>query len=100
MPAGPTRSPRRIPFHVAVILVPRFPEREIADVLLVIFVVLYAPGRSQFIEVEVRKLSVTRKLVDPIINGFVVSLICETFCDQSADHGDHFVDVRLLSRRG
>src|ERR1051326_5807702 len=45
MPAGTTRSPRRIPFYVAICFVPGFPQRKIADVLLVVFVVLYEIGR-------------------------------------------------------
>src|SRR5215510_11948309 len=42
VPAGTAWSPWRIPFHVAVFFVPRFPQREIADVFLVVFVVLHA----------------------------------------------------------
>src|SRR4029079_6730466 len=38
MPARPARSPRTLPFHCAVGLVPRFPEREVADVLLLVLV--------------------------------------------------------------
>ena len=45
VPPGTTRPPRRIPFHVAVFFVPRFPKREIADMLLVVFVILHAAGR-------------------------------------------------------
>ncbi len=39
VPARPARSPRRFPAHVAIGLVPRFPEREVADVFLLVLVV-------------------------------------------------------------
>src|SRR5450759_4844818 len=58
VPARAARSPWRLPFHVAVFLIPCFPKREIANVFLVVFVVLHPPGRLQLREVKVRELSV------------------------------------------
>src|SRR6266404_6516820 len=79
MPAWTARAPWRIPFYVAIVFVPRLPECEIADVFLVILVVFDPAGGLQFVEIEMRELSVVRKLIDPIINRFVVGLISETF---------------------
>ena len=64
MPTWAALSPRRIPFYVAVYFVPSFPQREIADVFLVVFVMLHAACRLQLREIEVRELSIIRKLVD------------------------------------
>src|SRR6266513_5831510 len=58
VPAGPAWSPWRIPLHIAVFFIPRFPECEIPDVFLVVFVVLHASGRLQLREIEVRELAV------------------------------------------
>src|SRR5437870_9325699 len=48
VPARPSWSPRRIPFHVAVVFVPRFPQREVSNVFLVVLVMLYPTGGLQF----------------------------------------------------
>src|SRR6478735_768688 len=45
VPAGTTRSPWRIPFHVAVCFVPSFPQRKVANVFLVVFVMLHSACR-------------------------------------------------------
>ena len=45
VPAGTTRSPRRIPFYIAVFFVPCFPQCEITYVFLVVFIVALR-GRS------------------------------------------------------
>src|SRR5262245_41009270 len=45
VPARPSWPPGRIPLYVAVFFIPRLPKREIADVFLVVFVMLHAPGR-------------------------------------------------------
>src|SRR5215471_952239 len=55
VPARTARSPGRIPFYVAVFFVPRFPQCEVTDVFLVIFVVLHATGRLQLREIEMRE---------------------------------------------
>src|SRR5262249_45491723 len=68
VPAWSARSPWRIPFHVPIFFVPRFPKRKVADVFLVIFVVLHTSGRLQLGEIEVRKLPVTRKFINTEIN--------------------------------
>src|SRR5512132_214847 len=68
VPAGPAWSPWRSPFYVAVFFIPRFPQREIPDVFLVVFVVLHASCRLQLREIEVRELAVIRKFVDTKVN--------------------------------
>src|SRR5437764_10805640 len=68
VPAGTTRSPRRIPFHVAIFFVPRLTQCEVADVFLVVLVVLNSARRLQLGKVEMRELSVIRKFVDAKIN--------------------------------
>src|ERR1700756_5361169 len=68
MPAGTAGSPRRIPFYVAIFLVPRFPQREIPDVFLVVFVVFNPAGRLQLRQIEVGELAVIRKFVDAKIH--------------------------------
>ncbi len=98
VPAGPPQSPWRIPFHIGIFFVPRFPKREVANVFFIVLVVLYATGRLQLIQIEVCQFSVIWKFVDPKINRFVVGLVGETFRDQLADHRDHFIDVTLIGR--
>src|SRR5207237_6971492 len=44
VPAGPPRSPWRIPFHIAIFFVPCFPQREVADVFLAVLVWLHSTG--------------------------------------------------------
>src|SRR5206468_10668091 len=96
MPAWTTRAPWRIPFHIAIFLVPRFPKREVADVFLIVFVVLHTPRRLQLGEIEVCELSVAWKFVDAKINRFVVGLISESFRNECADHRDNPVDVTFV----
>src|SRR6266705_5901121 len=47
VPAGATGSPGRIPLHFAIFFIPRFPQCEISDVLLIVFVVLHPPSRLE-----------------------------------------------------
>ena len=98
MPAGTARTPRRIPLHVAIFFIPGFPQREVADVFLIVFIVLHAAGRLQLTEIDVREFSVIRKFVDAIVNRFVLGLIRKPLRNQRADHLDHSVDVSLVSR--
>src|SRR5437763_16596538 len=98
MPARSARSPRAFPFHRPVRFIPSFPEREIADVLLLVLVALYPAGRTQFFQVEMRELAVTGKFVDPIRNRLVLSLVGKTALQQCLDHHDHLPD--LLPRDG
>src|SRR5438552_5120354 len=100
MPAWTTWAPWRIPFHIAIFLVPCFPQREVANAFLIVFVVLHAPRRLQLGEIEVRELSVIGKFVDAKIDRLVVGLIREAFRNECADHRDHPVDVTLVSRTG
>ena len=65
---GRPRSPGLSHPNASVIFVPRFPEREIAHVFFVVFVVLYPSGRSQLRQVEVGEFAVGRELVDPKID--------------------------------
>ena len=44
VPAGPAPAPRRVPADVAVLLVPRLPQREVGEILLLVLV-LHAPAR-------------------------------------------------------
>jgi hypothetical protein len=91
--AGP--APWRIPFHIAIFFVPRFPEREIADVLLVVFIVLHALSIGVVTDRSARAF-ISWKFVDAKINRFVVGLISQTLRNQRADHLDHSVDVPLV----
>ena len=68
VPARAAATPRTFPADVAIFFIPRFPKREIANVLFVVFVVLYAAGRLQLREIEMRELPVIGKFVDPKIN--------------------------------
>src|SRR3981081_766386 len=58
VPAGATMAPGTFPRDIAVVFVPRFPESEVADMFLVVFVVLYSAGRAQLREIEMRELPV------------------------------------------
>src|SRR5215471_17588037 len=44
VPARTTRAPRGIPFYIAVLFVPRFPQCKIPYVFLIVFIVLHAAG--------------------------------------------------------
>src|SRR5256886_12608205 len=61
VPARAAATPRTFPADVAIFFIPRFPKREIANVLFVVFVVLYAAGRLQLREIEMRELPVIGK---------------------------------------
>ena len=41
MPARPPLAPRAFPFYIAIRFIPRFPKREIGDVLLVVLIALH-----------------------------------------------------------
>ena len=75
VPAGPARPPGRVPAHVAILVVPRFPEREVAHAFLLVLVVLDAAGGPQFIEIQVRQLSIVGELREAEIDGSVLRLI-------------------------
>src|SRR5437879_3028762 len=100
VPAGTSRSPWRIPFHIAIFFVPRFPKCEVADVFFVVLVMFHAASGPQYRQIKMCELSIIRKFVDPKIDRFVVSLISETFGTQRADHRDYFLDVTLIGRGG
>src|ERR1043165_9267801 len=74
VPSRPARAPRGIPFYIAIVFVPRLPQREVADVFLVIFIVLHAAGRLQLGEIKMRMLSVVREFIDAKINRVVFGL--------------------------
>ena len=62
VPARPAPPPRTLPTDLAIFFVPRFPEREIADVFLVVFVAFHPAGRTQFREIEMRQMTVGREI--------------------------------------
>jgi hypothetical protein len=97
---GPAAAPRTFPPDVAILFVPRFPEREIAHVFLVVLVALHPPGGTQLGQIEVREMPVVRELIDPIVNRFVLCLIGQPARDQFLDHRDHSLDEALFRRRG
>ena len=67
VPPRPTRAPRRVPFHIAVLLVPRLPEREIGHLFLVVVIAFDARNRRALItDLPVRKLAVFRKRLDRV----------------------------------
>src|SRR5207244_8036416 len=45
VPAGTSRSPLRIPFHIAIFFVPRLPKCEVADGFFVVLFMVQAAGR-------------------------------------------------------
>ncbi|MCG3150609.1 MAG: hypothetical protein PCFJNLEI_04097 [Verrucomicrobiae bacterium] len=89
VPAGPPQSPRRIPFDGAVGFTPGFPEREIADVLLGVLVVLDARTVLEVIHVEVAEFAVGRKGFDGKIDGAVVANVGVLFGEKRLDESDH-----------
>ncbi len=100
VPSGTAATPRTFPADIAVFFIPCFPKREVADVFLVVFVVLYPAGRLQLGEIEMGELPVIGKSVDSKINRFVLGLISQPACDKRADHFDHPVDVALIGGGG
>ena len=100
VPAGASLAPRTLPDHVAIGLIPGFPEREIADALLLILVVADASAGAQFVEVEVGELAVIGEFVEPEVDRLVFGLIRVAVFDQVGDHLDHPGDVDGVGGRG
>src|SRR5207245_11533127 len=68
VPPGTAAAPLTLPADIAILFIPCFPECEVANVFLVIFVVFHAAGRLQLGEIEMGELPVIRKFVDAEIN--------------------------------
>jgi len=68
VPPGTAAAPWTLPADIAILFIPCFPECEVANVFLVIFVVFHAAGRLQLGEIEMGELPVIRKFVDAEIN--------------------------------
>src|SRR5260370_28410753 len=98
VPAGTSRSPWRIPFHIAIFFVPRFPMYEVADVFFVVLVMLHAASGPPVRHIKMLELSVIRQFLDSKIDRFVFSLISDRLRNQRADHRDHFLHVSLIGR--
>ncbi len=98
VPAGAAASPRGIPADGPVGLLPRLPQREVADVLLVVFVRRAPQARALVVEVDVRELAVARELADLEVDRAVLALVGDALVHQLLDERDHLGDV--VRRRG
>ena len=93
MPAGAALAPRRLPADGAVRRLPRLPEREVADVLLVVLVAPAARARALVVEVDVRELAVAGELADVEVDAAVLALVGDALVDELLDERDHLGDV-------
>ena len=100
VPAGATRTPRAVPFHVAVGRIVRFPEGEVADVFLFVFIGADAARGAKFFQVEMGEFPVAGKAGDAEVDRLVVRLIGVTSGHELRDHRDHARNVLRLGRRG
>ena len=100
VPAGTPAPPRTLPTHVAVGLVPRFPERKISEAFLFVLVAADPAARAQLVEIEVGQLAVIGKFLDAVIDAAVFRLVGIPTLDQHADHLDHPRDVLGCRRLG
>ena len=98
MPARTAAAPWRIPTHFAVRFIPCLPEGEVANIFLVVFVRSDPPAGPQFVQVQVRELSIIRKFIDAKIDRLVVGLISQIARHQLANHFDHARDIARFSR--
>src|SRR5581483_9009278 len=58
VPTGPARPPCRIPPHIAILVIPLVPKRNLADVLLVIFIVFHTACSLHLVEIKMGERSV------------------------------------------
>ena len=100
VPAGATRTPRAVPLHVAVGRIVRFPEGEVADVFLFVFIGADAARGAEFVQVEMGEFPVAGKAGDAEVDRLVVRLVGVTAGDELRDHGDHARNVLRFGRRG
>ena len=84
---------RRIPADGTVRRLPRLPEREVADVLLVVFVGRAARARALVVEVDVRELAVAGELRDGEVDAAVLALVGDALLHERLDEGDHLGNV-------
>jgi hypothetical protein len=100
VPSRPPWSPRTLPFYRPIFFIPRLPEREIADVLLLILIIFHPAGRTQLRQIDMSKPPVIGKFVDPKIDRLVVRLVGQPSFLQRLDHLDHFLDLARIGRFG
>ena len=93
VPAGAAGAPRGVPLHVAVVLVPRLPQREVADVVLGVLVVGDADRGAHAGAVEVRELAVVGVLRDGEVDRPVGRLVGVALLEELPDESDHLRDV-------
>ncbi len=90
MPPWPAPPPRGIPRHIAILLIPCFPQGEVGNILLLIFIVLNPRPGSQPRHIQMRQFPVGRKTGDAEINRSIVRLVGVPLCQKRLNQGDHF----------
>ena len=98
MPPRPSPPPGRIPANIAVLFIPRFPKREVADVFFLVLVAPDTSRRPQLFQIQMRQLSVFGKFIDAKVDRLVLRLICEIAFNQLGDHLDHAREIVRLGR--
>ena len=98
VPAGAAAPPRGVPADRSVRRLPRLPEREVADVLLVVFVRRAPQARALVVEVDVGELAVAGELADLEVDRAVLALVRDALLHELGDERDHLGDV--VRRRG
>ena len=96
VPTGASPAPRALPTHIAIGFAPRFPERKIADIFLLVFVIAHANPVAQILEMKMGQVAVIRKRADPKIHRSIVSSVGVAFFHKSRNHRDHSLDVDRL----
>ena len=93
VPSRASAAPRAVPGDMTVVFIVGLPEREVADVLLFVFVGAHTAGGPQFVEIEMGQLPVGRETGDAEVNRFVLRLVGVARRDQLPDHVNHPGDV-------
>ena len=96
VPARPALAPGTRPEHLAILRRARFPEGEIGDGFLRVFVAAHAFARSHFIEIQLHQLPVLAAAaailfdaeIDRTVRSFVGSAAGDQFIDQRNDVAD------------
>ena len=97
MPTGTSFTPWAGPVHLAVLGYARFPEREVGNGFLFVFVITHSIALAHFVEIQIDQLSIlapaTLIFLNRKIDRLIRSLIGDPAIHESAYEVDHLRDV-------